>query len=108
MTNIEKAIKVLSRPKRVSDGIKYTSITTLACGSNLVEVSAESAIETALQALKKQMPMKFVSNSDDEQGYQLCPQCHNIICSNDDDNYFSVDKYCSECGQALDWGDTNV
>ena len=63
----------------------------------------ESA-ECSIIALKKQIPKRPNRN---EYGYFICPTCN----SDDDSlmydsNYAERYNYCHECGQALDWSDT--
>lgn len=74
----------------------------------------ELAIETAIEAVKKQIPKKpsvsthkYIHNNTDKEGtYHLthCPSCfHNL-----DIGYFEslIDKgtaFCHRCGQAIDW-----
>lgn len=63
-----------------------------------------SEISTAIEALEKQIPQK-VSYGYDEQDDIKCPNCDYVI-SYMDAHDKGVDKYCSNCGQALDWSDT--
>ena len=56
------------------------------------------AIDTAIEALEKQIPKKpNKTKSTDDYGY--CPNCKTII-----DDYSDF-KFCSTCGQAIDWSD---
>lgn len=61
------------------------------------------AIETAIQALEKQMPKKVLNlmlNADGKPTKVfkgICPYCQCIV----------NNEYCSRCGQALDWSDEN-
>ncbi len=50
------------------------------------------ALAEAVKAVEKQIPKKFVT-------YLRCPNCNY-------DNLSTGDKYCNECGQALDWTNT--
>ena len=59
-----------------------------------------AALKTAIEALKKQIPMKVNISIKGTTGWNTkchCPNCRSFL---------SKGKYCSECGQALDWGDT--
>lgn len=59
------------------------------------------AIKTAISALEKQIPKKPLDIEGDYTAlYGGCPNCKNIVCDNED--Y----RFCNECGQALDWGDS--
>lgn len=58
------------------------------------------ALNMAVDALKRQIPMKPKISIKGTTGWNTkcyCPNCHSFI---------STGKYCHECGQALDWGDT--
>lgn len=58
------------------------------------------AIDTAIEALEKQIPKKPISLGEDiDRDVGQCPNCKEII-----DTYEDY-KYCSDCGQAIDWGD---
>ena len=52
--------------------------------------------DTAISALEKQIPKKVVKHNGSELYH--CPNC---------DTYFLGNgfKHCTDCGQALDWGD---
>ncbi len=59
-----------------------------------------SDIMGVLSALEKQIPKKPILDTIFPSGIKwwLCPTCnHNNIDTND--------RYCHECGQALDWSD---
>lgn len=64
--------------------------------NNLAEAGAEmNYYQDALEALKKQIPKKadeYLTSSF------CCPVCTNVL------SRHSI--YCDNCGQALDWGDT--
>lgn len=49
--------------------------------------------QIVLKALKRNEPMKPIKDKEDHR----CPKCAHIV-----DNH-----YCSDCGQALDWGKEN-
>ena len=58
------------------------------------------AIATAIEALEKQIPKKPISLGEDiDRDVGQCPNCKEII-----DTYEDY-KYCSDCGQAIDWSD---
>lgn len=60
------------------------------------------AFETAIEALKKQIPRKPILDVIYPSGIEwyLCPTCNH-------NNIEKSDSYCHVCGQALDWGDEN-
>ena len=58
------------------------------------------------EALEKQIPEKPIS----EERYYICPCCRGDLGVSDDDIFiyeFPTPKYCGDCGQALDWSDTD-
>ena len=77
-------------------------------------------VNVAIEALEKQIPKKVVLGKYyDEQDYVRCPQCKSEIAPMDDDcllyhcpgcgekdAILQGDNYCFNCGQALDWSDT--
>lgn len=71
---------------------------------NADKIDYEQALWDGAQALEKQIPKK-VSYGYDEQDDIKCPNCDYVI-SYMDAHDKGVDKYCSNCGQALDWSDT--
>ena len=84
------------------------AITTLELAISEVEwnypLDYSIAFETAIEALKKQIPKRAISIY---KGNYKCPTCENYIDITDDDLYvYEIEppKCCDECGQALDWG----
>ena len=78
----------------------------------------EDELRLAMAALEKQVPKKVILGYD-EQDYVRCPQCKSEIAPMDDDcllyhcpgcgekaAILQGDNYCFNCGQALDWSDT--
>ena len=66
------------------------------------------ACKMGIQALEKQMPKKVIWESAKNGKiyafyWACCPNCGNDIC--DEDNVEL--KFCTDCGQALDWSDEN-
>ena len=54
----------------------------------------------AISALEKQIPKKVNISLKGTTGWNTkchCPNCHSMV---------SHGKYCSNCGQALDWSDS--
>lgn len=70
----------------------------------------EYAVDVAKEALKKKIPhapIKDTANLIDLIDF-YCPCCGNRIVSKLDGKIIAgrLQKYCDECGQALNWGDT--
>ena len=115
MTDIEKAIKHF---KCVYDGAK--AVLDSGFGkepdqSPLLHERRKLYAKLAIEALEKQIPKKVVLGYD-EQDYVRCPQCKREIAPMDDDcllyhcpgcgekdAILQGDRYCFNCGQALDW-----
>ena len=65
-----------------------------------------SEISTAIEALEKQIPKKVIFGHD-EQDAICCPNRETEIAMMDEYRYESVFyKHCPNCGQKLDWSDT--
>lgn len=58
-----------------------------------------TAINTYLLIKKKLTPMKPNMFSAEGRIFYMCPLCGTIIYTNN--------NYCSNCGQAIDWGDND-
>lgn len=58
----------------------------------------KEALSVAIQALEKQIPKKPIF-TDDKQ-FALCPCC-------DMKGLADKQEYCDNCGQAIDWSDTD-
>ena len=82
---------------------------------NADKIEFEQALYDGAEALEKQIPKKVIFGYD-EQDYVRCPQCKSEITAMDDDcllyhcpgcgekdAILQGDKYCFNCGQALDW-----
>lgn len=71
------------------------------------ERPANKVIALACKALEKQIPQRVIFG-DDEQDDVLCPICKIELAMMDSwDEYESyVYKHCPNCGQILDWSDT--
>lgn len=66
----------------------------------------KEAIKIATSAIKKQIPKKPINV---EKHYYECPCCKQDLGVSDDDIFVyknPIKKYCNNCGQALDWSDT--
>ena len=56
------------------------------------------AMEIAINALEKQIPKKPIFSEDKQ--FALCPFC-------DMKGLTDKQEYCDDCGQAIDWSDSN-
>lgn len=78
----------------------------------------EEALGLVEKCVNKQIPQKVILGYD-EQDYIRCPQCKSEIAAMDDDcllyhcpgcgekdAILQGDNYCFNCGQALDWSDS--
>lgn len=84
--------------------ISLSALDILRHPQNYDDSDINEAIHCAVKALEKQIPKRPNRN---EYGYFICPTCN----SDDDSlmydsNYAERYNYCHECGQALDWSDT--
>jgi hypothetical protein len=62
--------------------------------------SERSSVNTAIDALEKQIPKKSTEYVDYEFSVVwTCPTCWRVHITE------WKTKYCSDCGQAIDWGD---
>ncbi len=104
---LENAIDELKEKGYTDDDV------ILDCEGNEItqnEIVCSLLAEQVVEALEKQIPRKPITRNElvkTERGYALldeneqeyCPVC----------NYFvqpPCERYCSHCGQALDWSDT--
>lgn len=96
MTNIQAAIKF------AENEIKSLELAPKINGCEMKEWWKRQIEiwETAISALEKQIPKKVNISLKGTTGWNTkchCPNCHSMI---------SHGKYCSNCGQALDWSDS--
>lgn len=57
-----------------------------------------NAIQAIKELVRKEKPVKLLKSQID--GYRECGNCNSIIVSTN----HVLPKYCSECGQKIDWG----
>lgn len=62
------------------------------------------ALEMALFALKKQVPMKAVGT---HYAHMRCPNCNHRIPSGGGSSSRRRDNWCNYCGQKIDWSKEN-
>lgn len=86
------------------------------CGLNIEGIKYDECEKVILNALEKQIPKKAteetinrgidISGEYDIDFNLCCPACGGVVGTFEagEDEYFS--KYCPDCGQALDWSDT--
>ncbi len=66
----------------------------------------KTAIKTAVEAIEKQIPKKAVVDKAYSHGRYIvgiCPNCKKVLGLL---NFAKDYKCCPECGQAIDWSDT--
>lgn len=64
------------------------------------------ALQMAIQALAKQMPMKAIILKGDYVNTCTCPHCKRFLCFYQDASFIRYEKmYCNHCGQKLDWSE---
>ena len=68
-----------------------------------LEYSKIGTVEECREAVKKQKLKTPGRTGMDEQDCYICPNCGADIGSIDD--YFPRDRYCHECGQAIQWNE---
>ena len=68
------------------------------------------AFETAIEALEKQIPRKCRIKSTAKLQTFYCPTCEQVVVSRIENEWLAgrLQKYCDNCGQALDWRDNNA
>lgn len=65
----------------------------------------EVARQTAIKALKKQIPKKPILKEYGIFGpYPFCSCCDNALINTRNDSWHK-EKFCPNCGQALDWSE---
>ena len=62
-----------------------------------IEEKMNDSCDMAMQALEKQIPKK--PKTDDRYVMYICPCCNDFVKVSH--------NYCQNCGQKLDWSDTN-
>ena len=67
------------------------------------------AFEIAIEALEKQIPRKPIEDTANLTDFKIfhCPICNKRIVSRLDGEWIAgrPQKYCDNCGQALDWSE---
>ena len=72
---------------------------------NIQPIIGGKSLEIAISALEKQIPKKPILDTIFPSGFKWwrCPVCNKIIVGCIANR---PQKYCDDCGQALDWSDT--
>lgn len=60
------------------------------------------ALDMAIDALKKQIPMKPIG---EHYAHMRCPSCNHRIPSGQGSSSRRRDNWCNYCGQKIDWGE---
>lgn len=60
------------------------------------------AIKMAVDALKKQIPVKPIG---EHYAHMRCPSCNHRIPSGQGSSSRRKDNWCNYCGQKIDWGE---
>lgn len=78
------------------------------CG-NCDKCEVTIAYDMAIKALEKQIPKKPIDVCTPVVTWGLCPICKGELnkLGNRPNRVFESTKYCPDCGQALDWSDTD-
>lgn len=63
------------------------------------------AINTAIDALKKQIPMK---PTGEHYAHMRCPSCNHRIPSGKGSSSRRRDNWCNYCGQAINWENVTI
>lgn len=110
MTDIEKAMQYLKNLYNIAKVILSSESCKKFNMDSLPYENLKSWTDVCITALEKQMPKKpaiIVFWAKTEVFY--CPCCMKRIISKIDNEWVagSHQKYCSDCGQALDWEERN-
>lgn len=67
-----------------------------------------NAMEVVISAIERQIPKKPIDVCKPVVTWGLCPSCKGELCKlgSKPNRVFKSDAYCPDCGQALDWSDT--
>ena len=69
------------------------------------KIAIDEALYMVVEALEKQIPQKTVYGYDEQDDIKRS-HCGEVV-GMMDEYYHGNDKYCCNCGQALDWSDIN-
>ena len=100
--NIKKAIKHFECVKSDAKAVLDSGFGKNPNESNIVYKNRKLYAELAINALKKEMPKNVNISLKGTTCWNT--KCHCPICHKD---LFDSQKYCSNCGQLIDWGGAN-
>lgn len=75
---------------------------------DIISQKRAEALDTAIQALEKQIPKKPIMKQyfeDLEEEYLCCPTCGEILTDRIPDDNKTFYFHCMNCGQKFDWSD---
>lgn len=102
MEDIKKAIKHFECVKNDAVAVLDGGFGSKPNESNTVYKNRKLYAELAISALEKQIPMRVEYYDDGD--YAKCPNCNYKDFENGINDWEC--NFCSRCGQALDWSDT--
>lgn len=83
------------------EAIEYLNIMKLSTEDDSVGEIKKEVCDMAIEALEKQIEKKPLNQSEEyDRTYGNCPRCGEMVVDYPDD--FRV---CSNCGQAINWGE---
>lgn len=82
------------KPEEVIETLKTKKVT------EFERRAVNEAINTAIDALKKQIPMKPIG---EHYAHMRCPSCNHRIPSGGGSSSRRRDNWCNYCGQKIDW-----
>lgn len=97
--DLEYAIKLL-HPDTTGEAIAEIEYYHGFSGKKAAICAIEDALELACEAMGKRVPKKPVIDPVD--CAEVCPNCKSTGIRED---YGAPNKYCADCGQAIDWGE---
>lgn len=78
----------------------------LECDNDSIPTTQED-LQTIKEALEKQIPKKPILKEYGFFGpYPFCPWCDNALINTRNDSWHK-EKFCPNCGHALDWSEQN-
>ncbi|MDE6019997.1 MAG: hypothetical protein K2H01_03225 [Ruminococcus sp.] len=88
----------------IEKAIKYLELIRIFDNQNL-----KKSLDMATKALEKQIPKKPLDVCAPVVKLGICPVCKGEIDKLGDrpNRVFIHDRYCKDCGQAIDWSDEN-
>lgn len=84
------------KPEEVIETLKTKKVT------EFERRAVNEAINTAIDALEKQIPMKPIG---EHYAHMRCPSCKHRIPSGGGSSSRRRDNWCNYCGQKINWGE---